>query len=221
SIKEIPRDSCSSTRLGTHRYSGDDSQSGRGTQADTYSDRTRPQGASSDPGEGARHGTSCLGAGRSGQSDRDGRGMERRHPRASNSLKRSLPRKNVSSICCPVTSSASRLVLLNWPPPGHLWIGTKSRHVLLPQRVTNARASIPAETAAQTRIVSADRIRLDPWKSVRPFKGIFCHDISEFESYMPSQTERLSMLLRPLERASWSRSLRPVVKPCAPSGERW
>jgi DNA-binding CsgD family transcriptional regulator len=30
--------------------------------------------------------------------------------RASNSLKRSLPRKNVSSICCPVTSSASRLV---------------------------------------------------------------------------------------------------------------
>src|SRR6516225_3320481 len=55
SIKEIPRDSCSSTRLGTHRYSGDDSQSGRGTQANTYSDRTRPQGASSDPGEGARH----------------------------------------------------------------------------------------------------------------------------------------------------------------------
>jgi len=116
--------------------------------------------------------------------------MERRHPRASNSLKRSLPRKNVSSICCPVTSSASRLVLLNWPPPGHVWIGTKSRHVLLPQRVTNARASIPAETAAQTRIVSVDRIRLDPWKSVRSFKGIFCHDISEFESYMPSHAVR-------------------------------
>jgi hypothetical protein len=44
---------CSSTRLGTHRYSGDDSQSGRGTQANTYSDRTRSQGASSDPGEGS------------------------------------------------------------------------------------------------------------------------------------------------------------------------
>src|SRR5262245_25925302 len=27
-------------------------------------------------------------------------------------------------------------------------------------------------------------------KSVRSFKGIFCHDISEFESYMPSQTVR-------------------------------
>src|SRR5215471_1221390 len=53
SIKEIPRDSCSSTRLGTHRYSGDDSQSSRGTQANTYSDRTRSQGASSDTGEGS------------------------------------------------------------------------------------------------------------------------------------------------------------------------
>ena len=42
-----------STRLGTHRYSGDDSQSSRGTQANTYSDRTRSQGASSDTGEGS------------------------------------------------------------------------------------------------------------------------------------------------------------------------
>src|SRR5262249_43604789 len=41
--------------------------------------------------------------------------------------------------------------------------------------------------AARTRIVSAAAIRLDHRKSVRPFKGIFCHDISEFESYMPSQ----------------------------------
>jgi len=41
--------------------------------------------------------------------------------------------------------------------------------------------------AARTRIVSAAGIRPDPWKSVRPFKGIFCDDISEFESYMPSQ----------------------------------
>ncbi len=53
SIKEVARDSCSSTRLGTHRYSGDDSESGCGTQANTYSDRTRSQGASSDPGEGS------------------------------------------------------------------------------------------------------------------------------------------------------------------------
>src|SRR6266480_1043662 len=53
SIQEVARDACSSTRLGTHRYSGDDSQSGCGTQANTYSDSTRSQGASSDPGEGS------------------------------------------------------------------------------------------------------------------------------------------------------------------------
>jgi hypothetical protein len=34
------------------------------------------------------------------------------------------------------------------------------------------------------------RIRLDQRKSVRPFKGIFWDDISEFESYMPSQPVR-------------------------------
>src|SRR5262249_4455557 len=32
--------------------------------------------------------------------------------------------------------------------------------------------------------------RNDHRKSVRPFKGIICHDISEFESYMPSQPVR-------------------------------
>src|SRR5208337_9639 len=32
SIKEVGRDLCSSTRLGTHRYSGDDPQSGCSTQ---------------------------------------------------------------------------------------------------------------------------------------------------------------------------------------------
>src|SRR5262249_49747583 len=36
-------------------------------------------------------------------------------------------------------------------------------------------------------MVSLARVRLDPRKSVRPFKGIFCDDISEFESSHPSQ----------------------------------
>src|SRR5438445_7921155 len=44
--------------------------------------------------------------------------------------------------------------------------------------------------AARTRIVSAAEIRLDHRKSVRPFKGIFCDDISEFESSHPSQAVR-------------------------------
>src|SRR5262252_5950649 len=45
---------------------------------------------------------------------------------------------------------------------------------------------IPA-AAAQTRVVSMAGIRLGSWESARPFKGIICDDISEFESHMPSQ----------------------------------
>jgi ABC transporter substrate binding protein len=67
-------------------------------------------------------------------------------------------------------------------------------------------ASIPAEIlaytraaypqrAAQTRIVSKARIRLDSRKSVRSFKGIICVDISEFESDMPSHAVGLSASL--------------------------
>jgi len=35
--------------------------------------------------------------------------------------------------------------------------------------------------------VSVARIRVHSWRSVRPFKEIICGDVSEFESYMPSQ----------------------------------
>jgi hypothetical protein len=41
SIKEVARDSCSSTRLGTHRYSGDDSQPGCGTHTSPRRCRVR------------------------------------------------------------------------------------------------------------------------------------------------------------------------------------
>ena len=37
---------------------------------------------------------------------------------------------------------------------------------------------------------SVAKIRPGSRKSVRPFKGIICGDISEFESYMPSQAVR-------------------------------
>src|SRR5262249_56102952 len=40
--------------------------------------------------------------------------------------------------------------------------------------------------ASHRRLVSAAGIRLDHRKSVRPFKGIFCDDIFEFESSRPS-----------------------------------
>src|SRR5262245_2505836 len=36
---------------------------------------------------------------------------------------------------------------------------------------------------------------VDHEKSVRPFKGIFCRDISEFESYMPSHAVRSLWLI--------------------------
>jgi hypothetical protein len=43
-----------------------------------------------------------------------------------------------------------------------------------------------SNAAAQTRIVSKARIRLDSRKSVQSFKEIICVDISEFESFHPS-----------------------------------
>src|SRR5262249_1154973 len=54
------------------------------------------------------------------------------------------------------------------------------------QREPSPELRIPG-AAAQTRVVSLAGIRLDSRKSVRPFKGIICDDISEFESHMPSQ----------------------------------
>ena len=53
------------------------------------------------------------------------------------------------------------------------------------------------DAAAQTRIVSKARIRLDSGKSARSFKAIICVDISEFESYMPSHAVGLSQVRSP------------------------
>jgi hypothetical protein len=52
----------------------------------------------------------------------------------------------------------------------------------LPRSWPTAELRIP-NAAAQTRIVSKARIRLDSRKSVRSFKGIIWVDISEFESF--------------------------------------
>jgi hypothetical protein len=56
--------------------------------------------------------------------------------------------------------------------------------------------------AAQRRVVSKARIRLDSRKSVRAFKGIIYVDISEFESSHPSHAVR-SLQCRPLSRLQW------------------
>src|SRR6516225_8068929 len=94
------------------------------------------------------------------------------------------------------------MVLLALPPADHLLI-ERDRGQFVPSRrrrmMANVRAErllkIPAEpspelgipgAAAQTRVVSMAKIRLDRRKSTRLFKGIICDDISEFESHMPS-----------------------------------
>src|SRR5258706_15272396 len=91
------------------------------------------------------------------------------------------------------------MILLVWPPPDHLWIGRKRGQVVLSDAssMTNVRARPLAEdpgstrpelripnAAAQTRVVSVARILGGSPESERPFKGIFCDDISEFESDM-------------------------------------
>src|SRR6266550_4840622 len=96
------------------------------------------------------------------------------------------------------------MVLLVWPPAEHLWIG-RNRGQFAPYDAARwplrrtTLAEDPGSTrperhfpsgAAQTRVVSAARIRLDPRKSVRSYKGIIYGDISEFESYMPSHAVR-------------------------------
>src|SRR5262249_49788743 len=61
------------------------------------------------------------------------------------------------------------------------------------------RERIP-NAAAQTRIVSKARTRLDSRKSMRSFKEIICDDISEFESHMPSHAVSLRAIALGLER---------------------
>ena len=54
--------------------------------------------------------------------------------------------------------------------------------------------------------VSVARVRLDSRKSMRPFKGIICDDISEFESFMPSH-------------AIWSLGVMSGLQNCVPEGQ--
>src|SRR6266513_216956 len=116
------------------------------------------------------------------------------------------------------------MVLLVWPPAEHLWIG-RNRGQFAPydaarwplRRTTLAQD--PGSTrperhfpsgAAQTRVVSAARIRLDPRKSVRSYKGIIYGGISEFESYMPSHAVRSLGASSGLQKPA----TQPGVQPC-------
>src|SRR5262245_46674072 len=81
------------------------------------------------------------------------------------------------------------MVLLDWPPPDHLGIARKRGNSCQrkhPAEILALGSSYASTVTAQTRIVSAAAIRLDHRKSVRPFKGIFCNNISKFESSHPA-----------------------------------
>jgi len=73
------------------------------------------------------------------------------------------------------------------PPRALDWERFRSapRSCRLLRDALSARSELrPPNAAAQRRVVSVVGILLDSRESERPFKGIFCHDISEFESYM-------------------------------------
>src|SRR5262249_441877 len=59
---------------------------------------------------------------------------------------------------------------------------------------------------AQTRNSLCRRFRLDSRKSVRPFKGIICDAVSEFESCMPSQAVRSLWAMSRLQKYAGPRS---------------
>jgi hypothetical protein len=95
---------------------------------------------------------------------------------------------------------------------------------------TQPRLRIPG-AAAQTRVVSLAGIRPGSWESARAFKGIICDDISEFESYMPSQAVRslggisglekcFRHLARPKPRNAMRHRQMSLWKSLRPSGHR-
>jgi hypothetical protein len=97
------------------------------------------------------------------------------------------------------------MVLLNWPRLDHLWIGQNrgnSCHRSDGSSMTNVRARTLAEVLARGRAASPGRRSSNAnslcgqnsagsGQSERPFKGIFCDDVSEFESDHLSQPVRL------------------------------
>jgi hypothetical protein len=121
------------------------------------------------------------------------------------------------------------MVLLVWPPAAHLWIGRNRGNLCLTamsldgQHRRTTLAEDPGSTrperhfpsgAAQTRVVSVARIRLHPRKFVRPFKGIICGDISEFESHMPSHAVRSLGASSGLQKPATQPGACPTVQPC-------
>jgi hypothetical protein len=87
----------------------------------------------------------------------------------------------------------SENVVAKYPARGLRGVWVVAAPYCAENRGNSCQRKHPAEIVAlgpscdsHPRLVSAAGIRLNHRKSVRPFKGIFCDDISEFESSHPS-----------------------------------
>jgi hypothetical protein len=131
-----------------------------------------PHRSPANPLEPMRRTTTAIRDRRQGAHRRAGHGRDRINARYRAADPHSTCRENRRVRPCELRDNA---------PPDHLWIGTKSRQFLQSQRLGTS-----PYAAAQTRMVSRAGIRLRSRESARSFKGIFCRDVSEFESFMPS-----------------------------------
>jgi len=82
------------------------------------------------------------------------------------------------------------MVLLDWPPPDHLWIGRRSRQFAPSQRLTNVPELRTPNAAAQTPTVSGGAFWPSRGELSRHFKYMPRARISEFESSQASHAVR-------------------------------
>src|SRR5262245_33571715 len=107
------------------------------------------------------------------------------------------------------SNSPARRIIVAEAASATAGAGPRERSVSMVARLLCiARGSASILSQLGTRIVSAAGIRLDHRKSVRPFKGIFCDDISEFSH--PRQA--VGSLQCAYRKRSSSRALRHVQK---------
>src|SRR5262249_47984258 len=82
------------------------------------------------------------------------------------------------------------MVLLDWPPPDHLWIGRRSRQFAPSQRLTNVPELRTPNATAQTRTVSGGAFWPSRGESSRHFKYMAAHG---YLSSSPSLSGRVGV----------------------------
>ena len=100
------------------------------------------------------------------------------------------------------------MVLLDWPPPDHLWIGRRSRQFAPSQRLTNVPELRTPNAAAQTRTVSGGAFWPSRGELSRHFKYMPRARISEFESSQASHAVPVPMAMSGLQKYAPKRRCR-------------